>query len=141
MVGTTSGCILHAPSVVHVDMCSIGCLSQGLIGQEGPAGSICIYYDGVQLGSVLRPDRGRSFLAVYWGVKGIIDFCRSRGLWWTTLMFVPTGLVKSIKGGLSAPYLRDPCALGVSNSTRKAWALASLLEKQLVTFTCIFIAA
>ena len=32
---------------------------------------------------------------------------------------------------------RSLSAFGVSNSTCKAWAFASLLEKQLVTFTCI----
>ena len=84
----------------------IGCLSQGLPGQEALAGSICIYSDDVQPGNVLRPDRGTSFLAVYWGVKEMPDFFRSRGLWWTTLMFVPTGLVKSIRGGLSALYVK-----------------------------------
>ena len=54
----------------------IGCLSQGLPGQEALAGSICIYSDDVQPGNVLRPDRGRSFLAVYWGVKEMPDFFR-----------------------------------------------------------------
>eukprot|EP00974_Lingulodinium_polyedra_P072384 7005419-Lingulodinium_polyedra.AAC.1 len=39
------------------------CLSQGLPGQGDLAGSICIYYDEVQPGNVLRPDKGRSFLA------------------------------------------------------------------------------
>jgi len=69
----------------------IGCLSQGLPGQEALAGSMCIYSDDVQPGNVLCPDRGRSFLAVYWGVKEMPDFFRSRGLWWMALMFVPTG--------------------------------------------------
>eukprot|EP00974_Lingulodinium_polyedra_P022899 2209521-Lingulodinium_polyedra.AAC.1 len=38
------------------------------------AGSICIYSDEVQPGNVLRPDKGRSFLAVYWGVTELPDF-------------------------------------------------------------------
>ena len=46
-----------------------GCLSQGLPGQGDLAGSICIYSDEAQPGNVLRPDRGRSFLAVYWGIN------------------------------------------------------------------------
>ena len=64
------------------------------------------YADEVQPGNVLRPDRGRSFLAVYWGVKEAPDFFRSRGLWWVTLMYVPLNLVKSIRGGLSALYVK-----------------------------------
>ena len=83
-----------------------GCLSQGLPGQGDLAGSICIYSDEVQPGNVLRPDRGRSFLAVYWGVKEAPDFFRSRGLWWVTLMYVPLNLLKSIRGGLSALYVK-----------------------------------
>jgi len=84
----------------------IGSLSQGLPGPGGLAGGICIYSDDVQPGNVLRPDKGRSFLAVYWGVKEMPDYYRSRGLWWTLLMYVPTSRVKSIHGGLSALYVK-----------------------------------
>eukprot|EP00969_Alexandrium_andersonii_P102991 4544937-Alexandrium_andersonii.AAC.1 len=77
-------------------------LGQGLPGQGDFSGGICIYSDDVQPGNVLRPDRGRSFLAVYWGIMEMPDYFRSRGLWWMALMYVPTGLVKTIKGGLSA---------------------------------------
>ena len=73
---------------------SKGCLSQGLPGQEALAGSICMDSDDVQPGNVLHPGKGRSFLAMYWGVKEVPDFFRSRGLWRMTLMFVPTSLVK-----------------------------------------------
>ena len=83
-----------------------GCLGQGLPGQRELAGSICIYSDEAQPGNVLRPDRGRSFLAVYWGIKEMPDFFRSRGLWWMTLMYVPASLIESIKGGLSALYVK-----------------------------------
>ena len=76
-----------------------GCLGQGLPGQRELAGSICIYSDEAQPGNVLRPDRGRSFLAVYWGIKEMPDFFRSRGLWWMTLMYVPASLIDTIKGG------------------------------------------
>ena len=83
-----------------------GCLSQGLPGQETFAGSICIYSDEVQPGNVLRPDIGRQFLAVYWAVKEMPDYFRSRGLWWVTLMYVPVTLLKTIRGGLSALYVK-----------------------------------
>ena len=83
-----------------------GCLGQGLPGQRELAGSICIYSDEAQPGNVLRPDRGRSFLAVYWGIKEMPDFFRSRGLWWMTLMYVPASLIDTIKGGLSALYVK-----------------------------------
>ena len=43
---------------------------------------------------------------MYWGVKEMPDFYRSRGMWWTTLMYVPSSLVKSIHGGLSALYVK-----------------------------------
>ena len=77
-------------------------LSQGLPGQ----GSICIYSDDVTPGNVLRPDTGRTFMAVYWGVMEMPDFFRSRGLLWQTLMYVPMSLLHSIRGGLSALYVK-----------------------------------
>ena len=103
-----------------------GCLSQGLPGQGDLAGSICIYSDEAQPGNVLRPDRGRNFLAVYWGITEMPDFFRSRGLWWMTLMYVPSSLVKTIKAGLSALYVKIlECFWGVT-ATCKDWAFDSL---------------
>ena len=106
-------------------------LSQGLSGQGDLAGSICIYSDDVVPGNVLRPDIGRSFLAVYWGVKEMPDFYRSRGMWWTTLMYVPSSLVKSIHGGLSALYVKImECFWGVELNMERLgirilWAMGS----------------
>ena len=49
---------------------------------------------------------GGHALQCIWGIKEMPDFYRSRGLWWTTLMYVPTSLVKSIHGGLPGLYVK-----------------------------------
>ena len=103
-----------------------GCLGQGLPGQRELAGSICIYSDEAQPGNVLRPDKGRSFLAMYWGIKEMPDFFRSRGLWWMTLMYLPSSLVKTIKAGLSALYVKNIGVLLGVTATCKDWAFDSL---------------
>ena len=72
---------------------------------HGLQGSICIYSDEVMPGNALRPDRGRQFLAIYWGIPQMPDWFRSRAGWWNTLSLVPCTALKEIEGGLSALYV------------------------------------
>ena len=83
-------------------MCGQGSPGQDMRdGQGSPGqdlrGSVCIYSDDVMPGNVLRPDKGRSFLALYWGIVELPDWWRSRGRFWQTLLFLPTEQVKKSK--------------------------------------------
>ena len=52
-------------------------LLRASLGAEG-RGSIVIYHDETQPGNVRRPDVGRKFLALYWGIVELPDWFQSR---------------------------------------------------------------
>ena len=51
--------------------------------------TIIIYEDGIGVGNVLRPDKGRALDVVYWSLKEFPDWLRSSAAGWFPLMFVP----------------------------------------------------
>ena len=73
---------------------------------HGLSGSTCSCPDDVMPGNALRPDRGRQFLAIYWGIPQMPDWFRSRAGWLNTLSLVPCTALKEIEGGLSALYVK-----------------------------------
>ena len=89
--------------------CSMSqCFAQLLVAtqSQGLPGSICIYSDEVTPGNALRPDAGRQFLSIYWGVSQLPDWFRSRSGFWQTLLFLPCTTLEKITGGLSALYIK-----------------------------------
>ncbi len=67
---------------------------------------IMLYSDETMPGNVLRPDKGRSFCAVYWGVLPLPDWFRARAQWLHTLTYVSEKRIKNIPGGVSALYVK-----------------------------------
>ena len=119
-------------------MCGQGSPGQDMRdGQGSPGqdlrGSVCIYSDDVMPGNVLRPDKGRSFLALYWGIVELPDWWRSRGRFWQTLLFMPTinQLLYALgKLGISCESVDQfACVLPRSHTKLKKTFFADLLVK------------
>ncbi len=64
---------------------------------------ICLYCDGVTPGNALRPDKGRTFEAVYWTFLELPDWFRSHvDVGWMPLCFVESKKMDAVLGGMSA---------------------------------------
>ena len=58
--------------------------------------SFIIYTDGATPGNVLRPDKGRSFIAVYWTILELPEFLRHRDLGWFPFGFLKATTLSKI---------------------------------------------
>ena len=62
------------------------------------AGRLSIYFDDVVPGNALRPDKGRSYMAIYWTILELPEYLLQRGWGWFVLAFVPKKVYKKILG-------------------------------------------
>ena len=67
----------------------------------GPA-RVVLYVDEATPGNQLRPDRARSYYAIYWSIAEYPDWCRSRHGGWHDLCQTKVSTVEDIPGGISA---------------------------------------
>ncbi len=65
-------------------------------------GRIVLYCDEVRPGSLLRPDKGRSYQAFYWSLVEFPSWFRNTRDGWASLMFLPSRVLDRVVGGMSA---------------------------------------
>jgi len=63
--------------------------------------NLMIYFDETRPGNVLRPDAGRLVLAVYWSLKELPEYIRSRSVGWFPFTFIRSKLLARLPGKAS----------------------------------------
>ncbi len=64
-------------------------------------GRIALYSDTVRPGNALRPDKARSFEAIYWTLMEFPQWFRSSASGWLSLLYISSQTLAKVKGGLS----------------------------------------
>ena len=64
-------------------------------------GRVVLYADEVRPGNALRPDEGRLYLGVYWGVMEFPEWFRNSPNGWLPLCYVRSTALEQLEAGLS----------------------------------------
>lgn len=63
--------------------------------------NIIFYFDETQPGNILRPDKARSFMAVYWTFRELPEYLRHRIIGWFPFGFMKESNMAKLPGGAS----------------------------------------